>query len=143
MTVFTNGCFDIFHAGHADLLKKCRTYGDYVVVGLNSDRSVKLLKGDTRPICKEHDRKRVLEACRYVDMVIVFDDLTPYNLILEIKPDIVVKGEDWKGKCVTPEGFEGRVVYVNFGIDISTSKIVRKMYESYAGRVRPSSKENT
>ena len=92
--VFTNGCFDVLHRGHYELLKYCRTLG-YVVVGLNSDASVTRLKGKGRPIFSLEDRKFILESCKYVDEVVVFEEDTPYNLIKLIKPDIIVKGGDY------------------------------------------------
>ena len=95
MNVFTNGCFDIIHKGHVELLKYCRSLGSVVIVGLNSDESVKRLKGTTRPINPQDDRRQVLKALRYVDYVVIFDEDTPYNLIKEINPDIIVKGGDY------------------------------------------------
>jgi rfaE bifunctional protein nucleotidyltransferase chain/domain len=94
--VFTNGCFDILHRGHLELLKYCKAIGDKVIVGLNSDTSVKDLKGTSRPINTETDRKFLLESLIYVDDVIIFDQNTPYELIKSIKPDIIVKGGDYK-----------------------------------------------
>lgn len=94
--VFTNGCFDILHRGHVELLKYCHELGDSVIVGLNSDNSIKRIKGEHRPVNTEKDRKFMLESIKYVDKVIVFNQNTPYNLIKEIKPDIIVKGGDYK-----------------------------------------------
>ena len=93
--IFTNGCFDILHPGHLKLLEFCKSMG-HVIVGLNSDKSVTRLKGEKRPILNEEDRKYILESCKFVDEVIVFNENTPYDLIMEIKPDIIVKGGDWK-----------------------------------------------
>ena len=93
--VFTNGCFDIIHRAHIELLEYCASIGEYVIVGLNSDDSVRRLKGPTRPINTEQDRKLGLEACRYVDKVIVFSEDTPYELIKHTKPSIIVKGGDY------------------------------------------------
>lgn len=95
MRVFTNGCFDILHKGHVELLAYCKSLG-HVTVGLNSDESVKRLKGISRPMNTEIDRKRILEALRYVDEVIIFQEDTPYNLITKIKPDLIVKGGDYR-----------------------------------------------
>ena len=95
MNVFTNGCFDIIHRGHIELLKYCRSLGSVVIVGLNSDKSVKRLKGISRPINPQDDRRQVLKALRYVDYVVIFDEDTPYNLIKAINPDIIVKGGDY------------------------------------------------
>lgn len=93
--VFTNGCFDILHPGHVSVLDHAKALGDWLIVGLNSDASVRRLKGNKRPIIPEIDRKIMLEAIRYVDEVILFDDLTPIKLIEEIRPDILVKGGDY------------------------------------------------
>lgn len=96
MIVFTNGCFDIVHAGHIDFLNRAKALGSKLIVGLNSDRSVRSIKGDGRPINDEEARREVLLALRFVDDVVIFDDLTPEKLIQEIKPDVLVKGGDWK-----------------------------------------------
>jgi len=98
--VFANGVFDILHSGHIQLLKFAKSLGDYLVVGLNSDRSVKGLKGPERPINCETDRKAVLESLRYVDEVIVFDDLKPTDLIKTLNPTLVVKGGEWTAEEV-------------------------------------------
>lgn len=99
-TIFTNGCFDIIHRGHIELLKYCKSLGGKVVVGLNSDESVRKLKSDSRPINNQEDRKFLLESLRYVDAVFVFYEDTPYNLIKEINPDVIVKGGDYKPEDV-------------------------------------------
>ena len=101
--VFTNGCFDILHRGHMELLKFCRQLAQpsgTVIVGLNSDQSVRALKGNSRPIFNEVDRKFMLESCIYVDEVMVFNEPTPYNLIKSLKPDTIVKGGDYKASSV-------------------------------------------
>lgn len=92
--IFTNGCFDILHRGHVELLRYCSTLGS-VVVGLNTDNSVTRLKGSNRPINNQEDREAVLRAIRYVDDVILFDEPTPYELIKSLRPDIIVKGSDY------------------------------------------------
>lgn len=97
--IFTNGCFDMLHRGHLELLSFCKSLGD-VVVGLNSDESIRLLKGRERPINTQSDRKYFLESLIYVDKVIIFNDLTPYTLIEKIKPDIIVKGGDYNVESV-------------------------------------------
>lgn len=99
-TVFTNGCFDILHKGHIELLRYCSQLGDKVIVGLNSDDSVKRLKGSSRPINRQEDRKFMLESIRYVSEVFVFNEDTPYNLIKRLNPDIIVKGGDYKPEDV-------------------------------------------
>jgi rfaE bifunctional protein nucleotidyltransferase chain/domain len=93
--VFTNGCYDIIHRGHITLLNQAKSLGDLLVLGLNSDESVKSLKGDQRPINSQLDRKFVLENLRSIDYVVIFDDLNPLNLILHLRPDVLVKGGDW------------------------------------------------
>lgn len=104
MKVFTNGCFDILHRGHIDYLKASKKAGDYLVVGLNSDASVRRLKGETRPINNQEDRKAMLLALRFVDEVIIFDEDTPLELIKQVNPDIVTKGGDYKLKDVVSNG---------------------------------------
>jgi len=105
MKVFTNGCFDILHRGHLELLKYCDSMacpamGGYVTVGLNSDESVKKLKGTGRPINNQKDRKFHLESLKFVHKVIIFNEETPYELIKSIEPDIIVKGGDYKKEDV-------------------------------------------
>jgi D-beta-D-heptose 7-phosphate kinase/D-beta-D-heptose 1-phosphate adenosyltransferase len=103
MKVFTNGCFDILHRGHIEYLKEAAKIGS-LVVGLNSDASVRRLKGETRPINNQEDRKAMLLALRYVDEVIIFDEDTPLELIKRIDPDVVVKGGDYKPDQVVSGG---------------------------------------
>ena len=98
--IFTNGCFDILHRGHIELLRYCRSLGDKVIVGINSDESVKRLKGDQRPIFNQEDRKFILEAIEYVDKVLVFTEDTPYNLMKKVRPDVIVKGGDYNEEDV-------------------------------------------
>ena len=93
--VFTNGCFDILHRGHIELLRFCKECGDIVVVGLNDDNSVKRLKGENRPFNNQNDRKFLLESLVFVDKVILFNEDTPYNLIRRLNPDLIVKGGDY------------------------------------------------
>jgi D-beta-D-heptose 7-phosphate kinase/D-beta-D-heptose 1-phosphate adenosyltransferase len=94
--VFTNGCFDIIHRGHIELLKYAKSCGDKLVVGLNSDESIRNLKGSSRPIQCQEDRKSILEAIRWVDEVVIFEEETPINLIKSLSPNIIVKGGDYK-----------------------------------------------
>jgi len=93
--VFTNGCFDILHVGHLQLLEKAKSFGDILVVGLNSDRSVRKLKGARRPILPQKDRARLLAALAMVDYVVIFDEDTPHELLSRIRPHILVKGSDY------------------------------------------------
>ena len=122
--IFTNGCFDIIHRGHLELLKFCKRLGSTVVVGINSDASIKKLKGETRPINNQEDRVFMLESLRYVDKVIVFEEETPYNLIKKIKPDTIVKGSDYKKEEVV--GFDLCEVVIFEKIDgYSTTKKIQ------------------
>ena len=97
--IFTNGCLDVLHRGHIELLRHCKSLG-HVIVGLNSDTSIKRLKGSSRPFFGLEDRIAMLEACRFVDEVHVFEQDTPYDLIKELKPDMIVKGGDYKKEDV-------------------------------------------
>ncbi|MGI8467819.1 MAG: D-glycero-beta-D-manno-heptose 1-phosphate adenylyltransferase [Pyrinomonadaceae bacterium] len=129
--VFTNGCFDIIHPGHIDLLKEARRLGTKLVVGINSDRSVREIKGAPRPLLDQESRAAVLRELRSVDEVRIFDENTPERLIKEIKPNVLVKGGDWQlnqiigADFVTENG--GRVFSIPFKKDISTSRIVEKI----------------
>ncbi|MGC8868624.1 MAG: D-glycero-beta-D-manno-heptose 1-phosphate adenylyltransferase [Sulfurihydrogenibium sp.] len=129
--VFTNGCFDIIHAGHVDYLEKAKSLGDFLVVGLNSDDSVRRLKGKDRPVNPQEHRKKVLSALKPVDLVIIFDEDTPERLIKEIKPDVLVKGGDWKIENIVGADFVksygGKVLTIDFVYDTSTTKIISKI----------------
>ena len=129
--VFTNGCFDLLHAGHVQLLERARAEGGFLVVGVNSDRSVRALKGPPRPIVSQRDRMLVLAGLASVDAVIVFDDPTPARLIARIQPDVLVKGADWEtGEIVgraTVERHGGRVVRVPLVRGQSTSSLVDRI----------------
>lgn len=123
--VFTNGCFDILHFGHISYLKKAKSFGDILIVGLNSNHSIKKLKGDSRPINDEYDRANILKALECVDFVIIFDEETPLNLIKKIKPDILVKGADYQGKEVVGSEIVKDVRLVEFIPNKSTSNIIK------------------
>jgi D-glycero-beta-D-manno-heptose 1-phosphate adenylyltransferase len=133
--VFTNGCFDILHAGHVDYLKKAKAFGDILVAGLNSDISVRNIKGEKRPIINEIERAEILSGLKSVDYVILFDEDTPENLINEIVPDILIKGADWPierivGKdTVIANG--GEVKTISFVTNQSTSGIIKTILERY------------
>jgi D-beta-D-heptose 7-phosphate kinase/D-beta-D-heptose 1-phosphate adenosyltransferase len=123
--VFTNGCFDILHRGHIELLAYCKSIGR-VTVGLNSDSSIKRLKGEKRPINMEKDRKRVLESLRYVDEVVIFEEDTPYELIRKLEPDLIVKGGDYRAEEIVGNDLcEVRIF--DFLNGYSTSRIVSKI----------------
>lgn len=129
--VFTNGCFDILHRGHVTYLTEAKKLGDLLVVGLNSDASVKRLKGPERPINNETDRQYVLSQLKAVDFVEIFTEDTPLSLIMKIKPKVLVKGGDWKidqivgGKEVISEG--GEVFSLNFVDGYSTTSLIHKI----------------
>lgn len=129
--VFTNGCFDIIHAGHVDYLKKARELGDVLIVGLNTDDSVKRIKGAGRPVNNQDDRSIVLDSLRFVDFVVLFNEDTPYNLILEIKPDILVKGGDYTIETIVGAdivlGNGGRVITIPLTAGKSTSGLIEKI----------------
>lgn len=129
--VFSNGCFDLLHAGHVTYLKKARDLGDILVVGLNSDSSVCALKGKGRPVNNERDRALVLSALYFVDYITVFSDDTPEKLIRKLKPDILVKGGDWAGREIAGAKFiksiGGRVVMISFVKGYSTTSILNKI----------------
>ena len=122
-TVFTNGCFDILHVGHIQYLEQSRALGDRLIVGLNSDASVRRLKGSGRPVNNQDDRKRMLMALRCVDEVVIFHDDTPYNLIVSLQPDIVTKGGDYLPEEVVGYGLS-RVVVLPYVDGKSTTRIL-------------------
>lgn len=128
--VFTNGCFDILHAGHLDYLAFARDQGDALVIGLNSDASVKRNKGKDRPVIPEKDRAKMLAALEIVDYVVIFDEDEPAELIAKILPDVLVKGEDWAHYVSGREIVEktgGRVVLAPMTEGRSTTKIIEKI----------------
>ena len=126
--VFTNGCFDILHPGHIHILSKAKSLGDTLVVGLNSDLSVKKLKGDKRPLVSEDDRSRVLLSLRFVDYVIIFNELTPLKVIKKIKPDFLVKGGDYNENNIVGSDFVkaygGQVEIIKFLDGYSSSNYI-------------------
>ncbi|MBO7074697.1 MAG: D-glycero-beta-D-manno-heptose 1-phosphate adenylyltransferase [Bacteroidales bacterium] len=129
--VFTNGCFDILHRGHVEYLSKAAAFGDVMVVGLNTDASVKRLKGPSRPVNDEYARAFVLAGLEFVSAVVLFDEDTPYDLIKKVQPDFLVKGSDYKPEnivgydIVTAKG--GKVVTVDLVEGYSTTKTIEKM----------------
>jgi len=129
--VFTNGCFDILHVGHVDYLEKAKRQGNILVVGLNSDSSVKKIKGSARPINRQRDRARVLAALSCVDYITIFSEDTPERLIKKLKPDIIVKGGDWKKKDIVGgsfvESLGGKVVTIPFVPGYSTTSLIKKI----------------
>jgi rfaE bifunctional protein nucleotidyltransferase chain/domain len=129
--VFTNGVFDLLHPGHLRYLRHARGLGDALVVGVNTDRSVRIIKGESRPITPEHERAEILAALGCVDIVTLFDEETPYELIRKLQPDVLVKGADWSeasmiGRDIV-EARGGRVVRVPFEAGYSTTSIIDKV----------------
>jgi len=133
--VFTNGCFDLIHAGHIDYLNKAKSLGDILVVGINSDVSVSKIKGDKRPLISENERTLIVSNLKSVDYVIIFNEDTPEKLIGEIIPDILVKGADWDLEKIVGKDIVinngGQVKSIDFVIHQSTSKIVDSILKRY------------
>ena len=128
--VFTNGCFDLLHAGHISFLETAKSFGDVLILGLNSDRSVTTLKGKERPINIQTDRAYILAALEVVDYVVIFDEDTPYELIKAIKPHILVKGGDYKGKEVVGQDIADELKLVEFVDGKSSTKTIEKIQKS-------------
>ncbi|MDP8289925.1 MAG: D-glycero-beta-D-manno-heptose 1-phosphate adenylyltransferase [Candidatus Susulua stagnicola] len=128
--VFTNGCFDILHLGHLKILKEAKQKGDILVVGLNSDTSIKKIKGPQRPIVNQKTRANILANMIGVDYVILFNQATPYNLIKRIKPDILVKGGDWKQDKIVGNELVKKVYRVKLCPGHSTTSIINKIKKS-------------
>ena len=132
--VFTNGVFDLLHVGHLRYLQRARALGDVLIVGLNSDRSVRALKGGGRPITPEGERAEILEALSCVDAVVVFDEDTPHDLIAAVQPDVLVKGADWAEDAIVGrdvvEARGGRVVRMPVEPGQSTSAILDRIRAS-------------
>lgn len=131
--VFTNGCFDLLHPGHIGSLEQARALGDALIVGLNSDASVRQLKGAGRPVLPEHERAEILAALECVDAVVIFDELTPREIIARLLPDVLVKGADWPGDQIVGreevEAAGGSVVSIPVVPGYSTTEILRKIRE--------------
>ncbi len=133
--VFTNGCFDIVHLGHIDYLEKARAKGQKLVVGLNTDASVRTLKGEKRPIIPENARARMMASFEFVDLVVLFGEQTPYALIEALQPDILVKGSDYQvaqiigADIIAAKG--GKVETIDLVEGYSTTNIIQKIKEAY------------
>jgi D-glycero-beta-D-manno-heptose 1-phosphate adenylyltransferase len=134
---FTNGCFDILHAGHARYLTAAKAEGDALIVGLNSDASVRRIKGDKRPIVDQEKRAEVLAGLACVDYITLFDEPDPYNLIQTLMPDVLVKGADWPEEAIIGADIVkaggGRVARIDVVPDISTSRIIETILARYGG----------
>ena len=125
--VFTNGCFDILHVGHVSYLEKAAKLGNHLIVGLNSDDSVKRLKGDSRPLVHEMDRARILASLACVDAVVIFHEDTPARLIKAVRPDILVKGGDYRPEQVAGREYAGKVEIIGFEEGYSTTGLVTQI----------------
>ena len=131
--VFTNGCFDLLHPGHIRSLEAARALGDVLIVGMNSDESVRTLKGRGRPVIPAQERAEILASLECVDTVVIFDELTPQRVVAELLPDILVKGGDWPGNQIVGreevEAAGGKVVLVDVLEGYSTTEILRRIRE--------------
>ncbi|PLW97904.1 MAG: D-glycero-beta-D-manno-heptose 1-phosphate adenylyltransferase [Marinilabiliales bacterium] len=129
--VFTNGCFDLLHLGHIDYLSKAKDLGDILIIGVNTDDSVRRLKGESRPITDENSRSSIIASLQFVNAVVLFDEDTPYELIKQVQPDVLVKGSDYKPEDIV--GFDivkakgGEIVTIDYLEGYSTSGIINKL----------------
>lgn len=132
--IFTNGCFDVLHPGHIQYLEKAKQNGGILIVGLNSDASVRKIKGRARPIFPQKDRARLLSSLSCVDFVVIFNEPTPLSLIRSLKPDVLVKGADWQGKEVVGadlvKSWNGKVKLIPYLKGYSTSRIISRIKQS-------------
>jgi D-beta-D-heptose 7-phosphate kinase/D-beta-D-heptose 1-phosphate adenosyltransferase len=135
--VFTNGCFDILHVGHVRYLAEARAQGDLLIVGLNSDASVRLIKGDKRPIVPQGNRAEILASLACVDYVVYFDEPDPLALIQIIKPDVLVKGEDWAPDAIIGaddvKSRGGKVVRISCVEETSSTDVIQTILQRYQG----------
>lgn len=140
IVVSTSGCFDILHAGHVRYLREAKEKGDILVIMLNSDKSVRMLKGSSRPIVCEEDRAYILEALEMVDYICIFDEETPCDLIQQIQPNMVIKGGDYQGKHIPEmdvvDAYGGVVEYVSLVAGHSTTNIIEKIEKQMEERAK-------
>lgn len=129
--VFTNGCFDLIHVGHLKVLTSCKKLGDVLVLGLNSDKSVRSIKGPKRPIIEEKDRAQLLAGMEPVDYVVLFSEDTPERLIKRVKPDILVKGGDWKSGEIVGADVAKKVVRIPLVKGRSTTDLIQRIADRY------------
>jgi len=131
--VFTNGCFDIIHFGHATYLEKAKKSGDILIVGLNSDTSVRQLKGNSRPLIPQNERAALLAALESVDYVVIFNEDNPYKLISQVSPDVLVKGGDWHSNRIIGADFVksrgGKVNRIKYLEGYSVTKLIKKLQQ--------------
>ena len=129
--VFTNGCFDLLHPGHIHSLEAARALGDYLVVGINSDETVRILKGPDRPVMPQTERAEILASLECVDAVVIFDELSPQKVVAALLPDVLVKGSDWPGNQIVGreevEAAGGRVVLIDNLPGYSSTEILEKI----------------
>lgn len=132
--VFTNGCFDLLHYGHAKYLEIAKSKGDILIVGVNSDSSVKIIKGEKRPIVKERDRLNLIASLESVDFAVIFNQATPLELIMRIRPDIIIKGADWSEDEIVGgsfvKGYGGRVLTIKLVKGLSTTNLINKIVKA-------------
>ncbi len=132
--VFTNGCFDLLHYGHAKYLEIAKSKGDILIVGVNSDSSVRIIKGDKRPIVGERDRLNLIASLESVDFAVIFNQATPLELIMRIRPDIIIKGADWAEDEIVGgsfvKGYGGRVLTIKLVKGLSTTNLIKKIVKA-------------
>ena len=129
-SVFTNGCFDVLHPGHVQYLEKARMLGDVLIVGLNSDASIRSIKGPTRPIIEEDSRAYMLASLSCVDYVVLFEEDTPTRLLAELKPNILIKGADWEGKTLPGSESVDRVEFMSFLEGWSSTDVIDRIRDA-------------
>ncbi len=136
-TVFTNGCFDLLHVGHVRYLAEAKSHGDLLIVGLNSDASVKIIKGPKRPIVRQNHRAEILASLMSVDYVVYFEEPDPLRLIQSVKPDVLVKGEDWAEDAIIGaedvKSWGGKIVRIAFVEQGSTTGLIESILQHYQG----------
>ena len=125
--VFTNGCFDILHAGHISLLERAKALGDFLIVGLNSDSSIKILKGKDRPINNEANRSYILASIKFIDLIVVFNEETPKELLSIIRPSILVKGDDYKEDQIIGREYADKVIILPIVEGLSSTLLINQL----------------
>jgi len=140
--VFTNGCFDIIHPGHIKLLKEAKKRGNILITAINSDKSIQKIKGNRRPVFNDKARAEIISSLDFVDYVIIFDEPTPYKLIKQLKPDILVKGGDWKKQKIVGKNIVDKIVRVKPLRGYSTTATIEKIIKLYKGGAKKNIKSN-